>query len=71
MCSGICGKRKASKPFQQLSSQATSILESLCREDTWEHISRDNRMALMRLLADLVAGMIAAVEIEQEEGDTA
>ena len=37
-----------------------------------QYIDKDNRMALMRLLADLVAGMSAACEVEPEqECDTA
>ena len=69
MCSSKC---LTVKPFYQLASQATSVLESLCHEDTWQYIDKDNRMALMRLLADLVAGMSAACEVEPEqECDTA
>mgnify|MGYP001811779304 FL=1 len=70
MCSGIRNKCRPNRSFQQLSSQANSILETLCREDTWEHIERDNRQALMRLLADLVAGMVAACNSDPDEEAT-
>jgi hypothetical protein len=46
--------------FQQQHSQVSAIINTLCREKTWLHIDLNSRMAMVRLLADLVEAMGAS-----------